>query len=290
MVKFIDSHSHLAFPAYDADRDEVIGRMKKEEVGAIDIGTTLETSRSAVELARSHDFIWAAVGIHPAFASPNPYHDPNELIEPPVVRSVNENLQGVRELSAGPKVVAIGECGLDYFRFKNEDLGQPTVGQPKAEFKDKQKELLKGHIELAKEVKLPLAIHCRSSAGTQDAYDDLIEILNEHDGLSGTIHFYTGDLEHAKKFIELGFYISFSGVITFAKEYQELVRELPLEKILIETDCPYAPPAPYRGGRNEPVYVIEAARKIAEVKGLTLEGVAAQTTSNTQALFNLTAA
>lgn len=265
MVRFIDSHSHLNFPAYDADREEVISRMGKQEVGAINVGTTLETSRAAVELARNYENIWAAVGIHPGHASEKRFYDKNELRQAPEGAEVFDEAI-LRELLSQPKVVAVGECGLDYFHKPYDEQAQ--------------KQFLGQHLVLTSELKKPLIIHCR------DAYDDLLAILEEYRGkVRGTIHFYTGDLEHAKKFIELGFFISFSGVITFAKEYEELVRELPLDKILIETDCPYASPAPYRGQRNEPAYVIEVARKIAEVKGFSIDVVAEQTTRNTRQLF-----
>lgn len=265
-MKFIDSHSHLNFPAYDEDRDGVIERMRGRGVGSIDVGTTLATSRAAAALAQKHDFIWAAVGIHPGHASAERFYDKNELKEKPVGP---EKFDGAafRELLEDPRVVAIGECGLDY-HYPNHD-------------KEAQKALFVQHLVLSRETDKPLIIHCR------DAYDDLHKILEEHKGLRGTIHFYTGPLETARKFIDLGFFISFSGVITFADEYEPLVRELPLDKILIETDCPYASPVPYRGKRNEPAYVVEVAKKIAELKNISLDEVAEQTTRNTRELFNL---
>lgn len=249
MIKSIDSHSHLSFSAYNKDRDEVIKRMKDQKVGSIDVGTTLETSRAAVELAEEHDFIWASIGIHP---TETPAEFPAEEF---------------RELSKSSRVVAIGECGLDYYH-------EPYDAEA-------QKSLFGKHIEFAKEVGLPLVLHCRN------AHDDVLEILKDHRGLTGTVHFFTGTTEQARLYIELGFYIGFDGPITFTDEYDKLVEEIPLERILIETDCPYASPAPYRGKRNEPAYVAEVARKIAKLKGLSLDKIAEQTTKNTRELFKI---
>lgn len=268
MIKFFDSHSHLNFPAYDEDQDEVIGRMRASGVASIDIGTTIETSKAALALAQKHDFIWAAVGIHPGHASSNSHHDPNELKEPPVYRAISENLRLIRELSANPRVMAIGECGLDY-HYPDHN-------------KEAQKDLFKKHLDLARDTPKPLIIHCR------DAYEDILETIEPYRGkVSGVIHFFTGTVDFAQKFIDIGFLISFSGVITFASEYEPLVRELPLDKVLIETDCPYASPAPYRGKRNEPPYVVEVAKKIAALKNMSLSQVAEQTTKNALELFKL---
>lgn len=276
-MEFIDTHSHLNFPAYDADRKEVIERMKNQKVTSIDVGTTLETSKAAAKLAQKHDLIWAAIGIHPSHATGKRFFDKNELRQPPKGPEIfNEAI--FQELLKTPKIVAIGECGLDYFRIKNNSL----------KIKESQRKLFEKHINLAKKTKLPIIIHCRPSFGSYDAYDDLLAILKEHQGkLSGTIHFYTGNIKYAQKFIALGFHISLSGVITFVKEYDFLGRELPLDKILIETDCPYAAPAPYRGKRNEPIYVIAVAKKIAQLKNIPLEEVAYQTAQNAKKLFNI---
>jgi len=249
MIKIIDSHTHLSFSNFDEDREEVIDKIKKQGIGCVEVGTTLETSRSAVELANKHDFIWAAVGVHPTEA---PTDFPAEEF---------------RALTQNPRVVAIGECGLDYYRKPYDEVAQ--------------KELFKKHIELAKEVGLPLVLHCR------EAHDDVLDMLKDNPGLAGTVHFFTGTLEQAKKYIEMGFCIGFDGPITLTCEYDNLIKELPLEKILIETDCPYAAPAPHRGKRNEPVYVVEVAKKIAEIKNISLDEVAEITTQNAKNLFNI---
>lgn len=250
MIKIFDSHSHLSFPAYDKDRDEVIARMKEQGVGAVDVGTTLKTSKGAVALAESYDFIWASVGIHPTEA-------PTEF-----------DTNTLRELLVNPKVVAIGECGLDYFHKPYDEQAQ--------------KELFIKHLNLAIDVAKPVIIHCR------DAHEDLLEMLDEYrDKVKGIIHFFTGTIGQARHYIDLGFYIAFDGPITFVSDYDNLVKEVPMERILIETDCPYATPAPYRGKRNEPVYVVEIAKKVAEIKGLSLDEVLEVTTKNTKELFNI---
>lgn len=274
MFKFIDSHSHLSFPAYDEDRDEVVTRMISADVGSVDIGTTLQTSRAAVELAQKHGHIWAAVGIHPGHAPLSDgagelqrYWDKNELREAPEGPEIF-NVEIFRKLLNQSRTVAVGECGLDYFH-------KPYNEQA-------QKKLFKQHIELALENNKPLIVHCR------DAHDDALAILEEYQGkLKGTVHFFTGNIEQAKKYINLGFYIGFDGPITFVNDYDNLIEEIPIDKILIETDCPYATPAPYRGKRNEPSYVIEIAKKIAKLKDISVEEIAQQTTKNTQELFNL---
>ena len=266
----IDSHSHLAFPVYDDDRKDVIARMKEQGVGSIDIGTTLETSRTAVELARRYDNIWAAVGVHPSHASQNRFHDKNELKDAPKGAELF-NKEEFKKLLDNPRVVAVGECGLDYFH--------------KPYDKEAQEKVFRQQIEFSIEARKPLVLHCR------EAHQDAINILNEYkDKLlerAGTVHFFTGTAQEAQKYIDMGFYVGLDGPITFVSDYDNLIKELPLGKILIETDCPYATPAPHRGKRNEPVYVVEVAKKVAEVKNIDLDEVLSQTTRNAIDLFLL---
>ena len=180
-------------------------------------------------------------------------------------------------LAKNKKVVGIGECGLDYFRTSDESL------------KEKQKEVFIKHLKLAKEANKPIIIHCRN------AHDDLLKILHlAVKPPSGVMHFFTGTLEQAKKYIGLGFYISFSGVITFPPRkgeivgaYDEIIKNIPLEKILVETDCPFVAPVPHRGKRNEPAYVKYVAQKIAEIRGVSFEKVTEQTTKNAKRLFGI---
>ncbi|MDO8676361.1 MAG: TatD family hydrolase [Candidatus Azambacteria bacterium] len=271
MILF-DSHSHLHLPQYDNDREEVIGRLKEADIKVINVGTDLEESKKAVELAKKYpDLLWASVGLHP-----------------------NDNLEEIfdidkyRELAKTEIVVAIGECGLDYFRIKERPAPK---GRGSLNEIERQKEIFVKQIEIAKELKKPLILHCRPSAGTQDAYEDAIKILqskslNISSG-NGVAHFFVGSKETAKKFLDLGFYISFAGPITFAPEYMEVVEFVPIDRILVETDAPFAAPVPHRGRRNEPSFVEFVVQKIAEWKNLSFEEVAEQTTKNAQKLFSI---
>ncbi len=166
------------------------------------------------------------------------------------------------------KVIGIGECGLDYFHGKEEA-------------KEKQKELFENQIELAMESGKPLMLHIR------DAYEDAIEILNKYDGVRGNVHFFAGSKGMAQQFLDLGFTLSFTGVITFAKEYEDLIKSIPLDRILSETDCPFVAPALYRGKRNEPSYVIEVVKKISEIKDLSFEEVSSQLLQNSKNLWGI---
>jgi TatD DNase family protein len=243
MWKYIDIHSHLNFPEYDADREEVIARMKELGVATITVGTSLETSQSAVALAEQHDNIFACIGIHP-IDDPSSVFDEKEF----------------EKLVSHPKVVAIGECGLDYGR----------EGNMSEEQKKTQAELFIKQIEFAVKHDKPIMIHARNT------HVDILEMLKtkkaEHgETLRGNVHFFSGTLEEALAYHSLDFSTSFTGVITFAREYSKLVREIPFDQMMSETDAPFVAPIPYRGRRNEPSYVIEVVRKIAEIKGLDEE-------------------
>lgn len=269
----IDSHCHPQSYQYDQDREEIIKRALDAGVQMICVGTDLEMSKKAIELASKYDdpasprfrraSIWASVGLHP-----------------------NDNLDGefdskaYEELLIQDKVVAMGEIGLDYYRTE------------KIEDQKRQKDRFIQQLELAKKIGKPLILHCRDSkAGSSGrAYPEMIDILKGgYADLGGVVHSYTGSLDEAKRFLDLGFYLGFNGIITFARQYDEIVKYAPLDRILLETDAPYLTPEPYRGQRNEPAYVIEVAKKIAELKNTLLEEVAEQTTQNTKKLFNLDA-
>lgn len=254
-----DSHAHVNFKDFDNDRDAVIMRCLDEDTWMINVGTDAEYSKKAVEIAHTYpEGVYAAVGVHP--------NDGEKAGE----------FSTIEELAKDKKVVAIGETGLDYFRITNDE----------ARAKEKQKELFVKHIALAVRVGKPLIIHCR------DAHDDLIDILASSFKLQasspkGVMHFFTGSHKDAEKYLDLGFYLSFSGVLTFTNDYDELVRWVPLEKILVETDAPFVAPVPHRGKRNEPSYVKYAAQRIADIKKLSFEEVAAHTTQNTRTLFGV---
>ncbi|MEK7520709.1 MAG: TatD family hydrolase [Patescibacteria group bacterium] len=271
----IDSHSHIQFSAYDHDRDSVIKRMKDAGVKTIAVGTTALTSALAVDVAAYHrGDVWATAGFHPAHAAFRWHHDKKEL-----ATAVREkfNINQLKEFALAPEVVAIGECGLDYYRTKEE------------EEKNEQKNIFIAQLKLAMELKKPLMIHCRPSAKTADAYDDLYGILKpEAAKLKGAnLHFFAGSVETAKKFLALGFYFSFGGVITFSRDYDEVVKYLPLENILLETDAPYVAPVPFRGTRGEPVHVVFVAEKAAALRGLSKEEIAEATAENAKKLFAL---
>ena len=262
-MEIIDTHSHFNLEQFAADTPESIVRMEDAGVGTICIGVDLDTSQKAVALATKNESIWAIVGQHPT-----------EWEKP-------FDIDAFEKLVGDARVVGIGECGLDYYR--------ETERSENA--KDMQKFLFMQQIEIAHEMNLPLMLHIRPQQGSMDAYEDALKILENHKtiypDLRGTAHFFVGNTEIAKRFLDLGFYISFSGVITIFPEYEEVVRFVPLDRILPETDAPFAAPVPYRGKRNEPAYVIEVVKKIAELKNLSFDETKAVLLQNTKTLFTI---
>lgn len=267
-MRAIDTHSHFNLSQFDHDREEAIARMIAADVGTFCVGVDEETSAKAVELAEKYEAIGAIIGQHPT-----------EWFK-------ECNLDAFISLAAQPKVVAIGECGLDYYRDRERD------------HKEEQKKLFRLQIELAIQTKLPLMLHIRPSpwsrqgldhTGSYDAYEDAIEILKGYKAtnpeLTGTAHFFAGDQRIAQEFLDLGFYISFSGIITIFPEYEAVVRFVPLDRILPETDAPFAAPLPWRGKRCEPPYVLEVVKKIAIIKELPLETVEQVLLENVHRLF-----
>ncbi len=277
-VRYIDVHSHLQFDQFAHDEEKIINQMQEQSIASIVVGVDYESSKKALVLAEKHEHLFAAVGLHPNHAD----------------ESFDE--EAFRELVQHPKVVAIGECGLDYFRLAAPTLvvGAPIpsgVGEVNDEVKNKQKEVLQKHIALAMELDKPLIIHCRPSKGTQDAYQDLIEILKgaktKHSNLRGDIHFFVGGIKEAEAFFALDFTISFTAVITFARDYDEVIKAVPLTNILSETDAPYIAPAARRGERNDPLAVIDVALKIADIRGENPETVRQTLLANANRLFTL---
>ncbi|MDE1919676.1 MAG: TatD family hydrolase [Patescibacteria group bacterium] len=263
-VRYIDAHCHIQFDQYAHDDIALIRRMEEEGVLGIVVGVDRESSEKAVALAEQHDHLYASVGLHP-----------NRVAE----ESFDE--EAYRKLADHPKVVAIGECGLDYFR----------PAEVNEEVKRAQKDAFKKHIELASGLGKPLIIHSRPSKGTQDAYTDLISLLTEakeaHPNLRGDIHFFVGGPKEAEALIGLGFTVSFTAVITFARDYDPVIRAIPLDAILSETDAPYVAPAPRRGERNDPLAVRDVVSKIAEIRNEDPEAVRAALFENAQKLFSL---
>jgi len=251
--ELIDIHCHLDFNDFDNDREEVIKRALEKNIWMINIGIDAETSQKAIEIAEKYEGVFASIGLHPG-----------EIKE-------DFDMDYYRKLARHPKVVVIGECGLD---LKSRNLELET-----------QEILFKKQIELALELDKPLMIHCR------DAYKEVIDIISSYkirdSRLRGNIHFFSGTLQEAEQYFDLGFTISFTGIITFARNYDEVIKNAPLEKIMIETDAPFVAPVPFRGKRNEPSYVTEVAKKISEIRNESYEKIAEITTANAIKLFNL---
>lgn len=275
----IDTHAHLNFSAYKNDADEVIKKTLKENVFVINVGSQYSTSVRAVEYANKYEAgVWAAVGIHPVHLKKGDikYLDPNELDAEQEIKTTGEDFQAEKyaELAKEKKVVAIGEVGLDYHHFEPEDDEEKLIS--------KQKEVFLEFINLANQVKKPLIIHC------WDAYNDLYEILKENPvSKKGVIHSFVGGYKTAKKFVELGYKIGLNGIVTYGISYDRLIKEIKLEDILIETDCPYLTPPPFKGERNEPLNVKYVAEKIAKIKEISLEEVEKITTKNAKTLFEI---
>ncbi len=275
--KYIDTHAHLNLSAFDEDAEAVADVCKGSGVRVINVGTKESTSAKAVELAGSHDHLYAIVGLHPIQTTPE-YHSEEEIgegSEPFTSKGEEFNSDFYRELTKSEKVVGIGECGFDYF---HNDAGTREV----------QEEAFVAQVEFANELNLPLMIHTRSSKdGELDAYEDVYRVLKDYAKVPGNIHFYAGTYAQAKKFFDIGFTISFTGVITFAKEYEEVVKNIPLEMIHAETDCPYVAPVPHRGKRCEPWMVQEVYKKIADIRGEGVERVREQLLANAGKLYKL---
>jgi len=274
--QLIDAHAHVNFAAFDADLQAVIERALEAGYWHINVGTQKDTSQSAVNLANTYDEgVYAVIGLHPIHTSAS-YHDQAELGgEGPGFKSRGEvfDYEFYRELAQSQKVVGIGECGLDYFRPGEADRAA-------------QQTAFKEQIRLASELGKPLMLHLRPGAGGP-AYEEAASILKSESKVAGNAHFFAGTSEEARLFLDLGFTISFTGVITFTTDYDDLVKYVPLDRILVETDCPYVAPKPWRGKRNEPVYVAAVASRVAELKGMSVEQVATATMANTRRLFNI---
>lgn len=249
-----DTHAHYDDGRFDSDRDELLRSLPENGVGlALVPGCDLLSSRSAVELAKKYPYIYAAVGLHP------------ENLEGLTL----EDLAAIEEMAKEPKVKAIGEIGLDYYWEKDQEK------------RAIQQEFFRAQLELAKKMDMPVIVHDR------DAHGDSLAIVKEFPGIRGVFHCYSGSVEMAKELVELGWHISFTGVITFknARRALEVIAEVPIERIMIETDSPYMAPEPYRGRRNSSLYVYRMAEQIAEVKHMTFEEVADITTQNGKQLF-----
>lgn len=275
-MRYFDAHTHLNFAAYDADRPEVFERTSEQYVGVNIVGTQMDTSRSAVALAHTYPDTWATIGLHPIHTTKS-HHDAQELGEGNkefTSRGEVFDMQAYLELGRDPKVVAIGECGLDYYR---NDPATKAV----------QEEAFIQQIELANTLGKPLMLHIRASQGTQDAYTDALQLIQAHAKVPGDVHFFAGNWDTARAWLDIGFTLSFTGVVTFTHDYDEVVKNVPLDRILSETDAPYVTPAPHRGKRNESAYIPEIVRAIARIRGQEEALVEAQILENAQRFFGL---
>lgn len=269
-MKYFDAHTHTNFVAYDADRDEVMRRAQEAGVGMNIVGTQLDTSKAAIEMAEQWGGdVYATIGLHPVHTSKS-YHDTKELGEGGkefTSRGEIFDFAAYEALGKSPRVIAVGEVGLDYYR--NDESTKQV-----------QKEIFVQQIELANALQKPLMLHVRATQGTMNAYEDALELIRAHAKVQGDVHFFAGDWNIAKQFLNIGFTLSFTGVLTFTHDYDEVVRNTPLDMLLSETDAPYITPVPHRGKRNEPSYVIEVVRAVARIKGVGEEEAAAQLIKN----------
>lgn len=251
-----DSHAHYDDESFNEDRYELLEKLNKEKgiVGILNCGSSIEGARASLELANKYDFIYAAVGVHPEYA-----HMVDEKV-----------LQEIKEMAKNSRAKAIGEIGLDYYWEENPP-------------REVQIEAFKKQMELARELKLPVIIHDR------EAHKDTLDIIKMYKEVTGVVHCFSGSVEFAKECLKEGYYIGFTGVVTFknAKKILEVLKEVPLDRILVETDCPYMAPVPYRGERNRSDYIQYVIEKIAEVKELTTEEVEKITIKNVKNFLKL---
>lgn len=286
--KYIDIHSHLNLSPLNKDEARVLAKMKDESVATITVGVDYETSVQAVKLANENENFYACIGLHPVDSTSKVLEGQVDSTSkvPSEGEGQNDNItevfdsQKYIELAKDPKVVAIGETGLDYFRDQSD------------ESKKRQLKIFTKHIEIAIELNKPLMIHARASRGTMDAYEDTLNIL---EGLLSTrstklhvnFHFFAGNLEIANRIVKNGWSMSFDGPITFAHDYDEIIKSVPIENIMAETDAPFAAPVPYRGKTCEPWMVKEVYKQIAKIRGADAEEIRQKINQNAQRIFGI---
>lgn len=279
MPRWIDTHSHLHFPPYDADRFDVLKRMQEEDTWTITVGTSVSTSKTGIALADTTDGVWATVGYHPEHLTSS-FHDESE-------GAVGEcDLAELRRVAASSKkIVAIGETGLDFFRI--------DADRNRAEAEALQERIFRDHIALASEVDLPLVIHCRN------ALSQLARVVQDEQSngkiLRGVVHCFTGTWEEAQPLLELGLHLSFTGIVTFPPKKNEdpeksvlrVIERMPLERLMVETDAPWLTPVPHRSERNEPTFVRFVGETIAKLRGVSVDEIADVTTKTARAFFRI---
>jgi TatD DNase family protein len=277
---YFDSHAHVNFSAFKEDGEKVLQKCLAEGVFVVNVGSQYSTSQRAVEYANKFETgIWAAVGIHPIHLDKKTVHiDDKELNSTLDIKANGENYDAekYKKLAEDKKVVAIGEVGLDYHYFSEEENNIE-------ELKEKQKEVLIKFIQLANAVNKPVILHC------WDAYEDLLKIIKDYPvNKKGIVHSFIGSYKTANKFIELGYKIGLNGIITYGESYDRLIQEIDIKNIVIETDCPYLTPRPLlKEKRNEPVFVKLVAEKIAQIKEISTEEVARITMENVREVFDI---
>lgn len=249
---FLDLHCHLQFKDFDEDREQILSDMKNNNVIAINVGVDEKSSRDGIELSQKNSgVLWSTVGLHPLY--PEGIYDIENLLD-------DDNLKN--------NISGIGECGLDYFRITGENIDEPDLDK----IKDFQEEIFIHQIKMSIKYDQPLMLHVRESYGKtlEILKDNFKGVVKEY---KGNVHFFAGTIEEAKEFLDLGFSISFTGVITFVKSYEDLIRFVPIEKMFAETDSPYVAPKPYRGQKNNPNHVREVYKKISEIKNMDINQV-----------------
>jgi TatD DNase family protein len=262
---FVDSHAHLEGKQFQTDREQVISRAHEagvEAIVAIGNGDGPGSLDCGIQLAQKYEFLYATVGIHPHEAK----------------LATDADFEELQQLAVRPKVIAWGEIGLDYFYDHSP--------------RELQQQVFIRQMELARAARLPIVIHCRPSNNSEDAWEDCLRLIREQwapSGLGGILHCFTGNWNHAKRALDMGFMISFAGNVTFPKAQQirDAAKEVPLERMLIETDSPYLAPVPHRGKRNEPAFVKQTARQVGELRGLRTEEVGRETARNFYRFFSL---
>lgn len=286
---FIDVHTHVQFSAYGADREEVIARAVANDVYMINAGTQRDTSASAVALAEQHaeSGVYASVGLHPVHTGRS-FHDADELggdeeTKERASRAEIFDYEYYKQLALHPRTVAIGECGLDYFHFNEDESRDEQIVR--------QKDAFAAQMRLSKDVGKPIVIHCR------EAFADVIAMLcvaGPGGFTPGVTHFFTGSMDDARVLLDLGFSFTFGGAVTFpprkgavAGTYDELIKFIPLDRIMSETDAPYVAPVPFRGKRNEPAYIPHIVAKLAELKGVSPEEMKMHVWENAKRVFGI---
>jgi TatD DNase family protein len=289
----VDTHTHLNFKAFEDDWGEVVGRALAAGVETmIVVGTNLELSRRAVELGEQHPALFASVGIHPHHArqyiTSGASLDTSATLEndkDEILKSIQDDIERVRELAKSERVVAIGEVGLDKHEYKNSKYQMSNVKNDFELLFELQKQLLTEQIELAVAVDKPLILHSREVG--DEVLNEISKFKFQNSKLNGVFHCFEGSKKYVRKILDAGFYVSFTGNVTYSQGVGEVAAEVPLERLLLETDCPYMTPTPHRGKRNEPAHVELIARSHAKSRGMEFNDLVWQTRANARELFGL---